>query len=56
MIKINMCMCGAGKAIGLAILAFSLGTVVGMLCPLPILAIAELIILAIFGYLCLFKW
>ncbi len=53
---INICMCGAEKAVGLAILAFTVGTVAGMLCPLYVLAIAELVLLAVLGYLCLFKW
>ncbi len=53
---VNFCMCGASKAIGLAILAFSLGTIAGMLCPLYVLAVIELIMLSLLGYLCLFKW
>lgn len=52
----NICMCGAVKAIGLAILAFTLGAVAGLVCPLAVLAVVELVILAGFGYLCLFKW
>lgn len=50
------CLKGAEKAVGLAILAFCLGTVVGMFCPIKILAIIELALLLILGHLCLFKW
>lgn len=52
------CVCthGAPKAIGLSVITFSLGVVVGLLCPMYILAVAELIVLALLGYLCLFKF
>lgn len=53
---INFCICGASKAIGLSILTFSVGIVIGMLCPLPALAVIELAMLLLLGYLCLFKW
>ena len=53
---INFCMCGASKAIGLSILTFTVGVIVGMLCPIQVLAVIELIMLVLLGYLCLFKW
>lgn len=53
---INFCMCGAAKAIGLSILTFTLGVIIGMLCPIQILAVIELAMLVLLGYLCLFKW
>lgn len=53
---INFCICGASKAIGLSILTFSVGIVIGMLCPLAALAVIELAMLLLLGYLCLFKW
>lgn len=49
-------MCNSARYVGLALLAFTLGAALGLICPLPILAVAELVILAVFGYLCLFKW
>lgn len=48
--------CGASKAVGLAILTFSIGVVVGMCCPLQVLAVIEFILLLLLGYICLFKW
>lgn len=48
--------CGATKTIGLSVLAFTLGVVMGMLCPVQLLAVLELILLILLGYLCLFKW
>lgn len=53
---VNFCMCAAAKAIGLSILTFSIGIVVGMFCPLHVLAVIELLMLLLLGYLCLFKW
>lgn len=53
---INFCMCSAARSVGLALLAFTAGAVLGLICPLQILAIVELVILAVFGYLCMFKW
>ncbi len=53
---VNFCMRGAAKAIGLSILAFCLGILLGLMCPLYILAVIEMIMLTLFGYLCLFKW
>lgn len=53
---IKFCACGAAKAVGLSILTFCLGIMFGMLCPLHILAVIELILLLFLGYLCLFKW
>ena len=52
---VNICLCREIRAVGLAILAYTLGVMLGMLCPLQILAIVELLIMAAFGYLCLFK-
>ena len=49
-------MCNIARSVGLALLAFTVGAALGLICPLPILAIAELVIIAAFGYLCLFKW
>lgn len=49
-------MCDSVKAIGLSILAFNLGIIAGMFCPLHIFAVIELAILTVLGYLCLFKW
>lgn len=53
---INFCMCGAAKAIGLSILTFSAGIVIGIFCPMQVLAVIELFMLFLLGYLCLFKW
>lgn len=53
---INFCMCQAAKAIGLSILTFTVGVIIGMLCPIQVLAVIELIMLVLLGYLCLFKW
>lgn len=53
---INFCMCGASKAIGLSIFTFSVGVVLGSFCPLQVLAVVELAVLLLLGYLCLFKW
>ncbi len=53
---INFCMRGASKAVGLSILAFCLGILLGLLCPLYVLAVIEMLMLTIFGYLCLCKW
>lgn len=53
---VNLCMCGAGKAAGLTVLAFSIGMVIGMFCPLAVLVVIELLMLLFLGYLCLFKW
>ena len=53
---VNFCMCGAAKAIGLSILTFIVGLLIGMFCPLYILAVIELLLLILLGYLCLFKW
>ena len=53
---VNLCMCGASKAIGLSILTFRVGVIVGMLCPIQVLAVLELVMLVLLGYLCLFKW
>lgn len=53
---INWGSCGASKAIGLSILTFSIGIVIGMFCPLQVLAVIELLMLLLLGYLCLFKW
>lgn len=54
----NKCMCmrGASKAIGLSLLTFSIGVLAGLLCPLYVLAIIELFVLALLGYLCLLKF
>lgn len=53
---VKFCMCNAAKAIGLSILAFNLGIIAGMFCPLQVFAIIELLMLSVLGYLCLFKW
>lgn len=53
---VNFCMCGAAKAIGLSILTFTVGLLIGMFCPLYVLAVIELLLLILLGYLCLFKW
>ena len=53
---INFCMRGAPKAVGLSILTFCIGILLGLLCPLYVLAVIEMIMLTLFGYLCLFKW
>ena len=53
---LNFCMCGAIKAVGLSVLTFTIGALIGMLCPIQVLAVIELIILIIVGYLCLCKW
>ena len=49
-------MCKIARSAGLALLAFTLGAVLGLVCPLQILAVIELAVLAAFGYLCLFRW
>ena len=53
---VNFCMRGAAKAIGLSILAFCIGIMIGLFCPLPVLAVIEMVLLTVFGYLCLFRW
>lgn len=53
---LNFCMCGAAKTVGLAVLAFTVGVLIGMLCPIQVLAMIELILLVLVGYLCLCKW
>ena len=53
---VNICMRGASKAVGLAILTFCLGIILGISCPIVVLAIVEMVLLTILGYLCLFKW
>ncbi len=53
---LNFCMKGCEKAAGLAILAFSAGIIAGMFLPPAAIVIAELCMLLIFGYFCLFKW
>lgn len=53
---VNFCMCGAAKTIGLSIVTFTAGLLIGMFCPLYVLAVLELVLLVLLGYLCLFKW
>ncbi len=53
---VNLCMCGAAKAIGLSILTFSIGIIIGMFCPVSLLAAIEFVMLLLLGYICLFKW
>lgn len=53
---LNICMRGCSKAIGLASLAFCTGVVAGAFLPIAMLAVMELILLLLLGYLCLFKW
>ena len=53
---LNFCMKGCEKAAGLAILAFASGILAGMFLPPAAIVIAELALLLIFGYFCLFKW
>ena len=53
---VNICMRGASKAVGLSILIFCLGIVLGLSCPIEVLVVAEMVLLTLPGYLCLFKW
>ncbi len=53
---LNVCMKGFVKAAGLAILALCVGIIVGRCVPPFWIAVLELAVLAVFGYLCLFKW
>lgn len=53
---LNFCMCGASKAVGLSVLTFTIGVIIGMLCPIQVLAVIELVMLILVGYLCLCKW
>ncbi len=53
---INFCMHGCAKAIGLTSLAFCLGVISGMFFPVAFVAVIEMLLLILFGYLCLFKW
>ncbi len=53
---LNFCMCGAAKAVGLSLLTFTIGVIIGMVCPIQALAVIELIMLVLVGYLCLCKW
>ncbi|MBQ2664005.1 MAG: hypothetical protein IJH36_08260 [Clostridia bacterium] len=53
---LKICTRGALKAAGLAILAFCLGVLAGKFLPPFWLAVIEMAILAVFGYLCLFRW
>lgn len=50
------CMRDAAKTVGFGILTFSAGILVGTFCPLYVLAVIELALLTVLGYLCLFKW
>lgn len=53
---IDLCMKGCAKAAGLAALSFCLGITAGLFLPLAAVAVIEMILLIVFGYLCLFKW
>ena len=53
---LNFCMGGASKAVGLSVLTFTIGVIIGMLCPIQVLAVIELVLLILVGYLCLCKW
>ena len=53
---INFCMRGCSKAVGLAALSFCAGMLAGLFLPLAAVAVIELILLIVFGDLCLFKW
>ena len=53
---LNFCMRGFAKAVGLAILSFCLGVVAGACLPAVWVAVIEMAMLVVFGYLCLFKW
>ena len=53
---VKICVPNAVKSIGLTILAFTLGAVIGLICPLKILAIVELLVMAAFGDMCLFMF
>lgn len=53
---LNFCMRGCAKAVGLAILSFCLGVIAGAFLPAAWVAVIEMLMLIVFGYLCLFKW
>lgn len=53
---VNFCMRGSAKAVGLTALSFCLGVIAGMFFPIALVAVTEMILLILFGYLCLFKW
>ncbi len=53
---VKICAPSAVKMIGLILIAFTTGAVTGLICPLQVLAVVELALIAGFGYLCLFKF
>ena len=53
---INVCMKDCSKAVGLTALSFCLGMIAGLFLPLAAVAVIEMALLVIIGWLCLFKW
>lgn len=53
---VNFCLRGCAKAVGLTALSFCLGVIAGLFFPIAVVAVIEMVLLVIFGYLCLFKW
>lgn len=53
---LNVCMRGCSKAVGLASLSFCLGVLAGAFLPIAVVAVVEMLMLILLGYLCLFKW
>lgn len=53
---IDFCFRGCAKAVGLTALSFCLGVIAGLFFPIAVVAVIEMVLLVIFGYLCLFKW
>ena len=53
---IDFCMKGCSKAVGLGALSFCIGILAVLFLPLAAVAVIEMILLVVFGYLCLFKW
>lgn len=53
---VDFCLRGCAKAVGLTALSFCLGVIAGLFFPIAVVAVIEMVLLVIFGYLCLFKW
>lgn len=53
---LNFCMRGCARAVGLSALAFCLGVIAGLFFPIMVVAVIEMFLLIVFGYMCLFKW
>lgn len=53
---VNFCLKGCARASGLCALSFCIGVIAGLFFPIAFVAVIEMVLLIIFGYLSLFKW